>query len=347
MRSRTRLLVGLGLGLTLCGCGSSTSSTPPSSSTTPDQPPAATDTLIFTSDIYAASPNKLLEVYSLDSNNPGTPTRLTFTNQNGAGSNLEASSAPGRSGLAVRRVVSDTNGDGVLDDADNAELVYVAFTTPPAENIFVSANQPINGLDFSPAGSDIVYSAPGTGGTTDIWDVASNGTNNFDVTSTPAYSERRPRYDTSGSILTFEYVSPGQQGAVYIYDQNGNEDAIDLGVGGGSPLPGTLYRVGGNADPSFAPAGSAIVFRRLTGIPNTVGTWDLLTTNGTGSTALVTGGNLYRGAPDWGSTGILYVETDPAAGTSSIILIAPDGSGRRLLYTAPQGYTVSNPRWLR
>src|SRR5215472_10965911 len=57
--------------------------------------PANTDTLVFASDLYATSPNGLLELYALGAQ-PKTPTRLTFCNGTAPCSVLEASFAPDR-----------------------------------------------------------------------------------------------------------------------------------------------------------------------------------------------------------------------------------------------------------
>jgi hypothetical protein len=329
-------------------CGSTTSSTTTTPTGTPskDQLPGASDTLIFTSDIYAATPTGLREVFSLNSNSPSSPTRLTFNNETAATNNLEASEAPGRTSLIVRRVTSDSNGDGALTEADNAGLVFVNLAAS-TETQYVPSTSAVSGVDFSPANTDIVYSAAGPGGDADLYDMTPDGQNQVDITNSPLIQERRPRLDPTGSIVAFEYLTAGQPNAVYVFDSSGNEDVVDLGAtGGGQTLAGTHYVVGGDADPAFSPQGTSLVFRRLTGIPNALGSWDVLTTTGQATTVLATGA-AFRGAPDWGPSGILYTELDPALGTYSIIFVAPDGSGRRVLYTAPQGYTVSNPRWLR
>jgi hypothetical protein len=107
--------------------------------------------------------------------------------------------------------------------------------------------------------------------------------------------------------------------------------------------------VGADASPVFAPNGASIAFRRLTGIGNGgLGTWDLLTLrlDGASSPVVVASGARFRGAPDWGERGILYVETDATAAVSELVLVQPDGSGRTVLRTESAGYLMGSPRWL-
>jgi hypothetical protein len=87
----------------------------------------------------------------------------------------------------------------------------------------------------------------------------------------------------------------------------------------------------------------------LTGVGNGgLGTWDLMTIAlATGSTpSTLVSGPLFRSAADWSSAGILYVETDAAAGTSELVLIQPDGTGRKVLRSEAAGYRMGEPRWL-
>ncbi len=68
--------------------------------------------------------------------------------------------------------------------------------------------------------------------------------------------------------------------------------------------------------------------------------------DGTSSPRALVTGALYRGAPDWGSKGILYVETDAATSRSQLVLIQPDGTGRTVLRTEDAGHKMGAPRWL-
>ena len=55
---------------------------------------------------------------------------------------------------------------------------------------------------------------------------------------------------------------------------------------------------------------------------------------------------VYRGAPDWGKDGIVFVETDAAAGESRLVVVQPDGSGRKVVRTEASGFRMGAPRWI-
>ena len=77
-----------------------------------------------------------------------------------------------------------------------------------------------------------------------------------------------------------------------------------------------------------------------------LGNWDVMTvaSDGTGLSTLA-GGPGYRGAPDWGSRGIVFHEIDPASGLNRIVTVAPDGTRRTPLTVAPTA-GLQFPRWL-
>jgi Tol biopolymer transport system component len=309
--------------------------------------PAATDDIVFTSDLYSASPTGLLEVYSLNAAT-GQATRLTFCNQVGIScSALEASFAPDRKRVAIVEVTRDTNGDGQLTAADGAALTYIDLSRGVQANL-VQDTAAVDGVDWSPADGVIAYSAAGTGGPDDLYSIGTDGTNNQDLSQSPGIAERKPRFDLTGSVLTFERIVAGGKGQAYVLDLAGQAVLVDAGGDGTATIPGTPYIVGADADPVFSPDSSTVLFRRLTAtLGGTLGTWDLLkvASGGSGLQTFVTG-PLYRGAPDWGPSGVLYVEEDPATRISSIIFVNPDGTGRKTVLTAPAGFTLSTPRWL-
>jgi Tol biopolymer transport system component len=308
--------------------------------------PAATDDISFTSDLYNGTPNGLLEAYSLDSST-GAVTRLTFCNSPTIPcNNIDASFAPDRRRVAIGQVTQDTNGDGLLTAADGEALVYEDLARGVSAAL-VPNTAHVEGFDWSPADGLIAYSASGPGGNEDLYSIGTDGTNNQDLSNTPSIRERRPRFDRTGSVVAIERIAPPGKGEAYVYDTAGQEDLVDAGAAGTAVLPGTPYVVGADADPTFAPDGSAILFRRLTSVAGTSGTWDLMSVGGAG-THLVTiaTGPSYRGAPDWGPNGIIFVESDPSLQSSSIVLVTANGTGRRTLYTAPAGITLASPRWL-
>ena len=42
----------------------------------------------------------------------------------------------------------------------------------------------------------------------------------------------------------------------------------------------------------------------------------------------------------------MFVESDAAAGESRLVLVQPDGSGRRVIRTEPLGFAMGAPRFL-
>jgi Tol biopolymer transport system component len=310
--------------------------------------PPSQDSLVFASDLYASPPTGLLEVYSLSRTAGGTPTRLTFCNVGATPcSILEASFAPDRQRAALRQITNDTNGDGNLTPADGVALVFEDFSRS-VQATLAPQTANVNGVAWSPLDGVIVYSANGAGGNEDLFRIDTNGQNNTALTTTGTIRERRPRVDPTGTIAAFERIDSAGKGGIYVFDVNALEDLIDAGGPGSTPLPGTPYMVGADADPAFSPDGQTLVFRRLTGIGNSgLGTWDIMTVALNSKTlSTVATGPLYRGAPDWGPNGILFVETDSALGASSIVLVQPDGSGRTTLFSPSPGVTLTGPRWL-
>jgi Tol biopolymer transport system component len=309
--------------------------------------PSSADNIVFTADLYGAAPSGLLEVYSF-STSTGQPTRLTFCNNaTSVCSALTASFAPDRKRVAILEVTRDTNGDGQLTAADGAALSFIDLSRGVQANL-APDTVAADGVDWSPADGVIAYSAAGTGGPDDLYSIGTDGTNNADITQSPGIAERKPRFDLTGSVLTFERIVTGAKGQVYVLDLAGQAVLVDAGGDGTGSIPGTPYIVGADADPVFSPDSSQVIFRRLTStLGGTLGSWDILrvASGGTGIATLATG-PLFRGAPDWGLPGVLFVETDPTTRVSSIIFMNPDGTGRQTLFTAPAGFTLSSPRWL-
>jgi Tol biopolymer transport system component len=310
-------------------------------------PPPGT-ALLLTSNLYGARPGAPREVYAA-SEDGSSLTRLTFCN-NDAGracDSAEATAGRTRTRIAVRRISADTNGDGALSAADGAALVYVDLTSG-LEGSLVAASQRVSGLDWSPADELFVYSANSTGGLDDLFRMDVNGTNNRPLTQTVVATERRPRLDPTGSIAAYERIDETGVGQIWVFVNDSNQAPISEGGPPGDVLPGTPYRIGSDADPDFSPDARSLVFRRLTAPGNGgLGAWDLLSVSiDGGSPVTIVSGPRYRGAPDWGPRGIVFEEIDEA-GLPSLVLVAPDGSNRRTLATAPAGVSLSFPRWLQ
>jgi hypothetical protein len=204
----------------------------------------------------------------------------------------------------------------------------------------------VDAIDWSPDGTFIVFSAvvPQTN-QEDLYYSSPNGEDEENLTETLTVRERAPRIDPLAQTALFERVDETGVGRIYLY----RSTVITSGPASGPALPGTPYVVGADADPVFSPDGLYAAFRRLTGVGNGgLGTWDLLTVrlDGTSSPKVLVAGALFRGAPDWGKKGILYVETDAATGLSQLVVIQPDGTGRTVLRTEQAGYQMGSPRWL-
>ena len=149
--------------------------------------------------------------------------------------------------------------------------------------------------------------------------------------------------------VVFERIDSTGKGQIWIYPSNLPQTRVTTGGPGSDPLPRTPYVVGSDADPDYSPDGASVVFRRLTGLGSGgLGAWDILTvrTNGT-ALSVAASGPIYRGEPDWGPGGILFSEIEPASGASRLVVVQPDGSGRRTLVTLGASFEISFPRWLR
>ena len=305
-------------------------------------PPDATD-IVFSSNTYTNRTGSPRDLFAAEDGGAGL-TRLTFCNTEQARcDNIEAAPAPERQRMAVRRVTTDSNNDGRLSAEDGEALVFVDLARG-VEAELIPANARVNGADWSPLGDFIIYSANGEGGIPDLWIMDPNGQNNRNRTATNTVSERRPRLNASANSAVYERIEPGGKGQIYVF----STFRVSSGGPGSDPLPGTPYIVGSVADPDFSPDGRLVVFRRLTGLgQGGLGTWDILTarTDGTELT-VVASGPVYRGAPDWGTSGILFNEVDVAASASRLVLVDPAGTNRRTPVTMGASVLLSFPRWL-
>jgi Tol biopolymer transport system component len=315
----------------------------PFANSNPTVAPRADATIVYTSNGYAARPGAPDEVFGVGDAGSGV-TRLTFCN-NGTRvcSSVEAAPAPDRLRVALRRVEADSNKDGQLTAADGEALLVVDLARS-VEGGLLQSNAKVSGIDWSPSGDVLVYSAAGEGGIDDLYRADPNGQNTRNLTSTNTVRERRPRIDPSGSAALFERIDVDGKGQIWLFSSTGTQVRVTTGGDGSAPLAGTPYVVGSDADPDYSPDGRSVVFRRLTGgaVP---GTWDIMTArlDGTELTPLVTGA-AFRGAPDWGPKGIVFSEIDSTS--ARLVLIQGDGSGRQVLVTLGPSFDISYPRWL-
>lgn len=314
----------------------------PFAGTAATAPLPARAAIVFSSNSYgsAGSPN---ELFAIEASGAGL-TQLTFCNQpDRPCANLEATVAPDRSRAAVRRVLTDSNRDGRLDGHDDAGLVFLDFSRGVEASLLPETAR-VSGVDWSPTEELLLLSAAGEAGLDDLFTLSPNGQNRQNLTSSAGLRERRPRFNSLGSTGIYEQIDETSKGQVYVLFVS--QPRITTGGPGTEPLPGTPWVVGSDADPDFSPDGRLAVFRRLTGTGNGgLGTWDVMTVNlANGSLATVASGPAYRGAPDWGSPGIVFSEADP--GGTRLVMLQPDGSDRRVLLTVASSFDLSNPRWL-
>jgi Tol biopolymer transport system component len=318
----------------------------PFADVTRTSPPKASAAVVFTSNL-AATVGAPREVFAIDPDGANL-TQLTFCSTTERPcDNAEVSPAPDRMRVVVRRRFDD-NSNGRLDTNEGTAMVFVDLTRGAQAAIVPGAGE-VTSLDWADTGDVIVYAATGVGSVEDLYRIDPNGQNNRDLTSTTAVRERRLRVDPTATAAVFERLDATGKSLVYLFLDGLRQPQLTTGGPGTEVLTGTPYVVGSDTDPDFSPAGSTIVFRRLTGTgARGLGTWDLYTlaTDGTGTPRLLDGGATFRGAPDWGPNGIVFEEAD-AAGVHRLVVIQPDGSGRRVLYTAATGFDLSSPRWLK
>jgi hypothetical protein len=212
----------------------------------------------------------------------------------------------------------------------------------------VPANAKVSGADWSPGEEVLYYSALGTNSMEDLYQITSNAQSNTNLTTTGTAGERRPRFNTGGTNLAFEHLDGTTPGQIWIATSLGLR-SVTTGGTAGDALAGTPYMVGSDADPTFSPDGRIVLFRRLTATGNGgLGFWDLMTMHLDQTDAvpqvLVTG-QAFRGAPDWNTSGILFVETAPGSGPQ-LVFLDPSTNARKTLMTAGAGFSIASPRWL-
>jgi Tol biopolymer transport system component len=328
----------------LCGCSSNVEN--PFANATRTSPPRATAAVIFASNL-GAPPGSGRELYAVDLDGTGL-TQLTFCSSDTTPCDTSAvSPAPDRLRVIVRRR-RDANGNSRLEDADGDALLFVDLSRG-VEAPLVPATNLVAAIDWAPTGDVLVFAANGEGNVEDLFRADTNGENNRNLTSSIDVRERGGRVDPSGTIAVYERIEPGAKPAVFVFVDRTRQVRVTTPGAGTAALSGTPYTVGSDADPAFSPDGNSVVFRRLTGTgAGGLGTWDVMTIRSDGtSAAVVAGGPDYRGAPDWSAQGIVFEEGDGASGTRRLVVVQPDGSGRRVLVTAPSGTDLSAPRWLQ
>jgi Tol biopolymer transport system component len=325
--------------------------------------PADAD-IVFVSNLHAG-PGAFHEAFAF-SRETETESRLTFCTDNDAlCDTLEAVPHPDRERLAMRRVPMDLNRDGALGDEDGVSLI-VAQLVQGFESPFTKVDVFVSGVTWSlppqavSLSDFLVYSALDPALARDLFQIDANGQNSNNLTSNPATRETRPSFDPLGRFVAYErtelevtltgnidQAAPGKSG-IWLFQSASTQFVVSQGGPGSAVLPGTLFIVGSDTDPVVSPDGTRIAFRRLTDTGNGGrGSWDILTTDLNGANPeTVAAGPQYRGAPDWGAEGLLFVELDLAARTNQLVVVQPDGTGRSTPLTLSPDLDLSHPRWL-
>jgi hypothetical protein len=340
-----KLLVPLLAALLTAGCGADI--TNPFLDQERTELPSDEAALLFTSNAFGSGPNVPRDIYALNADG-AEMSRLTHCNtQTRLCDTVEAVSDPDRERVAARRVSSDSNGDGLLTEADAADLVIIDLERS-IQAPLLDPGWRVQGVDWSPVGGTIVFSAMSPGGTQeDLYRVNASGANLGQLSATDGVRERSPRIDPTGAVAVYERLDATGKGEIWLFSSSTAQGQITAGGPGSEALTGTPYVVGSDASPDFSPDNQFVVFRRLTSTgPEGLGSWDILTARPDGSDLVtLASGPEYRGAPDWGPGGIAFVEIGADA-APSLIVIQPDGSGRRVITTLDAGVSLTYPRWL-
>jgi Tol biopolymer transport system component len=309
----------------------------PFSTNAPARPPAADAAILFVSGSWSTqrdAPRELMAM-AADGSNPQQLTTCARAAQPCDILQVAPSPDPARV-IAVRTTPGAEPG---------AQVLYFMDLGRSVETILLPRRR-IDSADWSRDGSFLLFASPtGQTGNEDLFTSGTDGSEEQNLTSTLDVRERHARLDPFGRTAVYERIDAAGVSRVYLF----RETPLTSGPATGPALPGTPYVVGADADPTFSPDGTAVVFRRLTSAGNGgLGTWDLMVTTGaTGAEPrTIASGPTFRGAPDWGASGILFVETDAAAGRSELVRIQPDGSGRTVLRSESSGARMGAPRWL-
>jgi Tol biopolymer transport system component len=300
-------------------------------------PPSSEAVLLFASGSWATEAGGPRELLALNADGSRVERLTSCAEASTPCDFVQVAPSPERNRLLALRTTPDAE--------EGANALYFMDLARGVETL-VFENRRIDTVDYAPDGSFMIYSAA-TGQTSqeDLYYSMPNGKEEQNLTSSLDFRERSPRIDPFSSTAIYEGIDASGVSRIYVFSRT----LVAEGPAAGDPLPGTPYVVGADADPVFSPDGASVAFRRLTGVGNGgLGTWDILTLKADGSSTprVVATGPLFRGAPDWGAKGILFVETDAAAARSQLVLLAADASGRSVLRTEDAGHRMGSPRWL-
>ena len=301
------------------------------------RPPSADAALVFVSGSWTDVPGAPRELLALNADGSKVEQLTACAQTDPPCDFIQVAPSPDRNRLVAIRTTPAA--------AEGASTLYFMDLSRSVETI-VFPNRQILSADYSPDASFLIYSAIAPQTTQeDLFLSQPNGQEEQNLTQSLLVRELNARIDPFSRTTIFERIDESGTSRIYLYTST----PLTSGPAGGEALPGTPYRVGADSDPVFSPDGVSIAFRRLTGTGNGgLGTWDLLTlkADGVSTPAVIASGPVYRGAPDWGTNGILFVETDAEASQSRLVLVQPDGSGRTVLRTEDASGRMGSPRWL-
>jgi Tol biopolymer transport system component len=310
----------------------------PFANTSASRPPASDAAILYVSGAWSnedAAPRELFAL-AADGSNPQQLTTCARASQ--PCDILQVAPGPDRNRVLAVRTTPDAE--------PGAQILYFMDLARSVESIIFDRRR-VDSADWALDGSFLLFASPNAqNGNEDLFTSQPNGADEQNLTQSLNVRERHARLDPLGRNAVFERIDEAGVSRVYLF----RETPITSGPATGPALPGTPYVVGSDADPTFSPDAAQLVFRRLTGVGNGgLGTWDLLVVSGAANSVprTLASGPVARGAPDWGRDGIVFVETDAAAGTASLVRIQPDGTGRTVLRTEPATARMGAPRWLR
>jgi len=308
----------------------------PFSAASPARPPAADAAILFVSGSWSAEINSPREIMAMAANGSNPQQLTTCARAAQPCDILQLAPSPDRGRVIAVRTTPDAE--------PGAQVLYFMDLNRSVETIILPRRR-VDSADWAKDGSFLLFaSANAQVGNEDLFTSQPDGTEEQNLTDSLNVRERHARLDPFGRTAVFERIDAEGVSRIYLF----RETPVTSGPAAGPALPGTPYVVGSDADPAFSPDGTLIVFRRLTGTGNGgLGTWDLIVTSGaTGAVPrTIASGPAFRGAPDWGTSGILFVEIDAAA-NSQLVLVQPEGTGRTVLRTEAAGFRMGSPRWL-